>query len=208
VSQHGKSEFLGHLEGGQWFQGRSCVRKHGRNLNCRGTLGVESLYIATLPVLVAVDLHPIDRPHLSHKLHLACSSSCGSRHTIPLYENTCASQDALRLAVLEEHTNIDSGVWASSAEHHSCTACDHVQLRTGVWQACCEKLRSINGNEREKSVQTNVTAHQSPLDEMVDPTKLLAFWLTTERSQMVVQLTTPGKPNGRGPKLVGHSGSG
>ncbi len=35
MSQQGKSEFLGHLKGGQWFQGCSCVRKHGRDLNCR-----------------------------------------------------------------------------------------------------------------------------------------------------------------------------
>ena len=132
VSQHGKSEFLGHLEGGQWFQRHSCVRKHRRNLNCGGTLGTESLYVATLPVLIAIDLHLIDHPHLSHKLHLACSSSCGSRHTIPLYESTCALQDALRLAVLKEHTNIDSSVWASGAGHHACAACNHVQLRTGV----------------------------------------------------------------------------
>jgi hypothetical protein len=128
VSQHGKSEFLGHLEGGQWFQRHSCVRKHGRNLNCRGTLSMKSLYIATLPVLVAVDLYLINHPHLSHKLHLACSSSCGSRCTVPLYESTYASQDALRLAVLKEHTNIDSGMWVLSAEHHSCAACNHMQL--------------------------------------------------------------------------------
>jgi hypothetical protein len=68
-------------------------------------------------------------------------------------------QDALRLAVLEEHTNIDSSEWASGAEHHACAACNHVQLRTGVWQSCCEKLRRINGDEREKSIQTNVMAH-------------------------------------------------
>jgi hypothetical protein len=37
-------------------------------------------------------------------------------------------------------------------------------------------------------------AHQrSPLDEGVDPTKLLAFCLTTKKSQMVAQLAMPGK---------------
>jgi len=44
---------------------------------------MESLYITTLAVLIAVDLHLINHPHLSHKLHLACSSSCGSRCNAP-----------------------------------------------------------------------------------------------------------------------------
>jgi predicted nucleic acid-binding Zn-ribbon protein len=72
-------------------------------------LGVESLYVATPPALVAVDLHPIVRLGLSRKLHLARGCDCGSRRTINLSESACASQDALRPAVLEERTNIDCG---------------------------------------------------------------------------------------------------
>ena len=66
---------------------------------------MESLYVATPPALIAIDLHPIVHLSLSRKLHLAH----GSRHTIHLSESACASQDTLRLAVLEEHTNIDCG---------------------------------------------------------------------------------------------------
>jgi len=64
---------------------------------------MESLYIATLPALIAVNLHPIICLSLSHKLHLACGSRC----MIHLFKSACASQDALRPAILEEHTNID-----------------------------------------------------------------------------------------------------
>jgi hypothetical protein len=106
MSQHGKSEFLGHLKGRQWFRGCNCVRKHRRILNCRGTLGVESLYIATPPALITINLHPIVHLGLSCKLHLARGSGCGSRHTIYLYKSACALQGALRLAILEECTNI------------------------------------------------------------------------------------------------------
>jgi hypothetical protein len=101
VSQHSKSKFLGHLEGGWWFQGRHCVGNHGRDLNCGGTLGVESLYVATPLALVAMDLHPIAC------LSLARGCDYGSRRTINLSESACASQDALRPAILEERTNID-----------------------------------------------------------------------------------------------------
>jgi hypothetical protein len=110
VSQHSKGEFLDHLEGGWWSQGRCCVGKHRRDLNCGETLGVESIYIATPPPLVAVDIPPIvGRLSLSRKLHLAFGYECGSRHTINLSESACASQDALRPAVLEERSNIDCG---------------------------------------------------------------------------------------------------
>jgi len=96
-----------HFEGERWFQGCSCAGKHGRDLNCGQTLGVESLYVATPPVLIAVDLHLIIQLGLSRKLHLARSSGCSSRCTIHLYESACVSHDALRPAVLEECTNID-----------------------------------------------------------------------------------------------------
>jgi hypothetical protein len=70
---------------------------------------VKSLYVTTPPTLVAVDFHLIIHLSLSCKLHLARSSGCGSRHMTHLYESACASQDTLRPAVLEEHTNIDCG---------------------------------------------------------------------------------------------------
>ena len=60
-----------------------------------------SLYVATPPAIVAIDLHPI--VHLS----LAHGSGCGSRCTTHLSESACASQDALRPAILKERTNVD-----------------------------------------------------------------------------------------------------
>jgi len=56
---------------------------------------VESLYVATLPVLVAVGLHPIVRLSLSRRLHLACGSGCSSRRTIHLYESTWIGTSSL-----------------------------------------------------------------------------------------------------------------
>ncbi len=127
VSQQGKSEFLGHLEGGWWFQGHSCVRKYRRDLNCRWTLGVESLYVATPPALVAVDLHLIVHLSLSRKLHLAR----GSRHTIHLSESACASQDALRPAILEEHTNIVTVLLPDIGQHFRHRVHRRVEIVTG-----------------------------------------------------------------------------
>jgi len=78
-------------------------------------------HIATLPALVAVNLHPIICLGLFRKLHLACGCDYGSRHTINLSESPCASQGALIPAIFEECTNIDCG--------HQCSIQKKVSVR-------------------------------------------------------------------------------